>query len=55
MLNKIRYAYHLSVCEHMIKNYTYIDHTTYKLTKRYKWHMNKLHKLMVTINRKARA
>lgn len=34
MFNKIRYAYHLTACEKMIKKYTYIYHTTYKLTKK---------------------
>ena len=50
MLTKIRYAYHLSACKRMIKNSTYIDHSTYELTPKYKWHMRQLHKLMTQVN-----
>lgn len=52
MFNKLRYAYHLTACERMIEKYTYIDHSTYELTKRYKWHKRKLNKLMTRINNK---
>ena len=52
MFNKIRYAYHMTACENMIKEYKYIDNSTYKLTKRYKWHKRKLNELMTQINNK---
>lgn len=54
MFNKLRYAYHLTVCEKMIKKYTYIDHSTYKLTKRYLYHKRKLNKLMTQIHNKSK-
>ncbi len=51
MLTKIRYAYHLTACERMIKR-LYIDHSTYEQTPKYKWHMRQLHKLMTQVNSK---
>lgn len=52
MFNKIRYAYHLTACEKMIKNYKYIDHNTYELDKRFIWHKRRLNKLMLNLNKK---
>ena len=52
MFNKIKYAYHLTACEKMIKKYKYIDHSTYELNKRFKWHKRKLHELMTKVNNK---
>lgn len=52
MFNKIRYAYHLTACERMIEKYKYIDHSTYELTKRFKWHKRKLNELMTKVNNK---
>lgn len=46
MFKKLRYAYHLSVCERMIRKGKYINHTTYQLTEKFKRHRNKLNKLM---------
>lgn len=52
MFNKLRYAYHLTACEKMIKKFTYIDHCTYELSERYKWHKRRLNKLMTQVNNK---
>lgn len=46
MFDKIRYAYHLTACEKMIKKYKNIDHYTYELNKMFAWHKRKLNKLM---------
>ena len=54
MFDKIRYAYHLSNCERMIKNYKYIN-DDYELDNRFKWHKRKLNELMVKINKRSRA
>lgn len=53
MFNKLRYAYHLTVCERMIIKFKNIDHTTYELTKRFKWHRDRLQDLMIAINKKS--
>ena len=52
MFNKLRYSYHLSACERMIKKYRYIDPSTYELDKRFRWHRKRLNDLMLTINRR---
>lgn len=52
MFNKLRYAYHLTACEKMIKKGTYIDYSTYEPTKRYKWHKRKLNKIVARIYNK---
>lgn len=45
MLNKIRYAYHLTACEKIMKKYKY----TYELNKRFIWHRRRLNKLMLNL------
>lgn len=52
MFDKLRYSYHLTACERMIKKYNYIDHSTYELNRRFKWHRKRLNDLMVTVNRR---
>ena len=52
MFNKLRYSYHLNACERMIKKYRYIDHSTYELDKRFRWHRKRLNDLVLTINRR---
>ena len=52
MFNKLRYSYHLTACERMIKKYNYIDNSTYELDKRFKWHRKRLNDLMIAINRR---
>ena len=52
MFNNLRYTYHFTACEKMIKKYTYIDNHTYELNERFKWHKRKLNKLMTQINNK---
>ena len=54
MFDKIRYAYHLSNCERMIKNCKYIN-DDYELDNHFKWHKRKLNELMVKINKRSRA
>ena len=46
MFKKLRCAYHMSVLEKMIKNYEYIDHETFELTERYKYHKKKLYNIL---------
>lgn len=53
MFDKIRYAYHLTSCERMIKNYSYIE-SDYELNKKFKWHRRKLNELMVKIHKRSR-
>lgn len=53
MFDKIRYAYHLTCCERMIKNYTYIERD-YELNKKFKWHKRKLNELMVKVHERMR-
>lgn len=52
VFNKLIYAYHLNACEKMIEKYKYIDHSTYELTKKFKWHRKKLNELMTKVNNK---
>ena len=52
MFDKLRYSYHLTACERMIKKYNYIDHSTYELNRRFKWHRKRLNDLMITVNRR---
>ncbi len=52
MFNKLIYAYHLNACKKMIEKYKYVDHSTYELTKKFKWHRKKLNELMTKINDK---
>lgn len=46
MFRKIRYAYHLTVCEKMIKNNEAFDYTTCDWSKKYKRHRDKLTKIL---------
>ena len=52
MFNKLRYSYHLTACEGMIKKYRYVDPSTYELDKRFRWHRKRLNDLVLTINRR---
>ena len=54
MFDKIRYAYHLTCCERMIKNYSYIERD-YELNKKFKWHKRKLNELMVKVHKRSRS
>lgn len=54
MFDKLRYAYHLTACERMIKKYKYINHDTYELDKRFIWHKRMLNKLMLKLKQKDR-
>lgn len=51
MFNKIRYAYHMTACEKMIKKYKY-DRFAYESDERFKRHKRKLNELMTRTNNK---
>lgn len=54
MFNKIRFSYHLAVCEKLIRENKFIDHDTFGLTKRYKKHRNKMLSIMRATDKKKR-
>ena len=52
MFDKLRFSYHLSVCERLIRNNKFIDHDTYEVTKRFKKHRTKLTDILNAIDKK---
>ena len=52
MFDKLRFSYHLSICERLIRNNKFIDHDTYEVTKRFKKHRTKLIDILNAINKK---
>ena len=52
MLDKLRFSYHLSVYERLIRNNKFIDHDTYEVTKRFKKHRTKLIDILNAIDKK---
>lgn len=52
MFDKLRFSYHLSVCERLIRNNKFIDHDTYEVTTRFKKHRTKLTDMLNAIDKK---